>query len=142
MPPPPLPNRVLTLTLKDERLEHMVGVFGMENLPAELVACSIGEDDTAIDAIPLLGVWNEDRGGIDGGGIGLMKLLPPPVELLVEGLSKLVQDASRKFWRSLEGVDDNIRLLEGCCAGERMEDTARFKRLLVGVLLKLNARLT
>ena len=130
----PLPNKELTFILNEDRLTHIVGVLGIENPPG---SCSMGDIDIAMGAIPLLGVVNVDRGGIDGGGIGLMKLLLP---LLVVGLNKLVQDASRKFWRSFDGVDDNIR--EGCCAGERMEDTARFKRLLVGVLLKLNARLT
>lgn len=51
-----------------------IGVLGMEN-PEE--SCSMGDiDDIAVGAIPLFGVWNEDRGGIDGGGIGLMKLEP------------------------------------------------------------------
>lgn len=56
----------------------------------------MGDDDIAIDAIPLLGVWKEDRGGIDGGGIGLIKLLFPFVFELW-GLNKFVHEASFRF---------------------------------------------
>ena len=90
----------------------------------------MGDIDIAMGAIPLLGVVNVDRGGIDGGGIGLMKLLLP---LLVVGLNKLVQDASRKFWRSFDGVDEyaivviRLLILLEDCAGDRMEDTARLR---------------
>lgn len=75
-----------------------------------------------------------------------MKLLPLVVEELGL-LNKFEHEAKRRFWRSFEGVDDNppafIRSLGSVeDRGEIMEDTARFKRLLVGVLLKLNARLT
>ena len=78
----------------------------------------------------------------DGGGIGLMKLEDPLLESRA-GLMRLVHEARRRFWRSLEGVEEAIRwlgLVED--RGEIMEDTARFNRLLVGVLLKLNARFT
>ena len=51
----------------------------------------------------------EDRGGIDGGGIGLIKLLPLVVELW--GLKRFEHEASLRFWRSLEGVEAIIRLL-------------------------------
>ena len=59
------------------------------------------------------------------------------------GLMRLVHEANRRFCKSLEGVELAIRwlgLVED--RGEIMEETARFKRVLVGVLLKLNARFT
>ena len=137
----PLPNRLLTFILNDGLLEHRVdlptGVLGIEK---PLESCSIGDDDICIDAIPLLGVcWNdEDWNGIDGGGIGLIKLLPLVVELW--GLIKLVHEANLRFWRSLEGVE--AILIAVVCIGEIIEETALFRRLLVGVLLKLKARFT
>ena len=134
----PLPNRVLTFILNDGRRTHKPdeGVLGMEK-PLE----SWSKGDIANGAIPLLGVWKEDGGGADGGGIGLMKLEEPLLERL--GLMRLVHEANRRFWRSLEGVEEAIRwlgLVED--SGEIMDETARFNRLLVGVLLKLNARPT
>ena len=74
-----------------------------------------------------------------------MKLLP----LEEIGLSKFEHEAKRRPSMPFEGVDwpvppiAFIRLL-GLVEdkGEIIEDTARFKRLLVGVLLKLNALLT
>ena len=66
----PLPNRVFTFILKEGRRTHiLLGVLGMEN-PLE----SESKGDIANGAIPLLGVWKEDGGGADGGGIGLIKL--------------------------------------------------------------------
>ena len=88
-----------------------------------------------------MGVWKEDGGGADGGGIGLIKL--EELELERTGLIRLVHEANRRFCKSLEGVELAIRWL-GLVEdnGEIMEETARFKRLLVGVLLKLNALFT
>ena len=66
----PLPNRVFTFILKEGRRTHiLLGVLGIEN-PLE----SESKGDIANGAIPLLGVWKEDGGGADGGGIGLIKL--------------------------------------------------------------------
>ena len=140
----PLPNRVFTFILKEGLRTHILllelaGVLGIEN-PLE----SWSKGDIANGAIPLLGVWKEDGGGADGGGIGLIKL-EAELELLAErtGLIKLVHEANRRFCKSLEGVELAIRwlgLVED--RGDIMEETARFKRLLVGVLLKLNARFT
>lgn len=133
----PLPNRVFTFILKEGLRTHiLLGVLGIEN-PLE----SWSKGDIANGAIPLLGVWKEDGGGADGGGIGLIKL--EELELERTGLIRLVHEANRRFCKSLEGVELAIRWL-GLVEdnGEIMEETARFKRLLVGVLLKLNALFT
>jgi len=112
----------------------------------------------AIDAIPRSGV--PAPGGIDGGGIMEAEEakwpIPPMLIRELLGLSKLggagicplfcsrfVQDASRKFWRSPLGVVlPGLAMLLVGLMGEIMEDMARFKRLPVGVLLKLKARFT
>lgn len=133
------------MSLNDGLREAKTGVLGMEKPAA---SCSMGDiDDIAIGAIPLLGVWNEDRGGIDGGGIGLIKLDPlederGPRPRGLSALRRFEQEASLKFWRSLEGVLAEVILWLGLDMGEIREDTALLRRLLVGVLLKLNARLT
>ena len=77
-----------------------------------------------------------------------MKLAVELLLVLEVGLKRLEQEARRRFCISLEGVEAvnpimDIRwfwLAEE--SGDIMEDTARLRRLLVGVLLKLNARLT
>lgn len=74
-----------------------------------LESCSIGElAANPIGATALPGVLK--LGGIDGGGTGLMNELK--LQLLeleaVEGLSKLLQEASLRFCRSLEGVEEVV----------------------------------
>jgi len=66
-------------------------------------------------------------------------------------LSKFVQEASLRFCKSPDGVDAALlvapwwwleEVLSRWAIGEIIDETARFNRFPVGVLLKLKARFT
>ena len=84
----------------------------------------------------------EDRGlSCGGGGIGKLR-----DDFGLSALRRFEQDCNFRFWRSPEGVEPILPLVEliplDDVRGEIMLETALVNRLVVGVLLKLNAFLT